>query len=72
MDDVTHVRLIDAHAEGVSCHDDRSVVVDPCLLIGAALFFSQSCVIARCLHAGLHQVFVHLLDVFARIAIHHA
>ena len=72
MDDVAHVRLVDAHAERVRGHHDGRVVRYERALAFRAVGGRHACVIARRPHARGDERRVHLVGVFASRAVHDA
>ena len=72
MDNVAHIRFVDAHAKRIGGHHDGSVIQHKRLLRIGALLNRKTRMVANRLHAGFHQCLMHLFDVFARGAIHNA
>ena len=66
VDDVAHVRLIDAHAEGVGGHEHRKLVVHEVGLNLNALVHRQACMVATRADALVEQNLMHTLNLFAR------
>ena len=69
VDDVSHVRLVDAHAERVRSHHDRRVVVHERTLVGLALARGKARMVARRSNACADERIAERLDVLARAAI---
>ena len=76
MNDVANVRLVDAHAEGVRCHDHRNRIRDEPLLVYPALLGGKARVVMPHPHTQgrklMHQVLRKLVHLLARRAVHDA
>ncbi len=72
VDHVTHVRLVDAHAERVGGHHHRRVVGDERALALSAVGRRHARMVTRGADARLQQRGVHLVGVLAGGAVHDA
>ena len=72
MNDKADVRFVDAHAEGVRCDHDGLAVEAKIVLIGVALFFGESCVVACGGNALIIQKFAHALNRSSSVAVDNA
>ena len=72
MDDVAHVRLVNAHAECVCGHHDQRVVVHERPLVGLAFAVGKARMIACGTHPGFNQSLLHTLDVLTCTTVHDA
>ena len=69
MDDETHVRTIDAHAESDGGHDDVGVLVEEGILVAAALGVGEAGVVGLGANAGLDQPRCQRIDFAPRGAV---
>jgi hypothetical protein len=72
MDDIAHVRLVDAHAEGDGRHHHGGVGLEELLQAPGAQVFVEPGMIGERRHAGRRQRRCQLVDALARAGIDHA
>ena len=65
MQDKPHIGFVNTHAKGVCGYDDRRLVVDEIVLVGAADLGGQPGVVFGGGKAGLGQQLLQLIDIFA-------
>ena len=70
MRDKAHVRLVNAHAEGNGGHHDDAFFTQKTILVGLAHRTVQSRVVGQRVNTRLAQGVGHVLDLFARLAVH--
>ncbi len=62
---ITHIGLVNAHAESIGGHDHRLSVIDEILLVFAALLSRQAGVVSGCGNAPGLQSLMYLLHILA-------
>ena len=72
MDDVAHVGLVDAHAEGDGRHHHGGVRLQELLEPGGAQMLVEAGVVGQRRHAGGNQRLGQLVDAVARAGVDHA
>ena len=70
MDNVTHIRFINAHAKRIGSHHNGCIIQHERPLRIGALLNRKTCMVANRLHARFHQCLMHLFNVFARGTVH--
>lgn len=63
VQDKPHIGFVNTHAKGVCSHDDRRLVVDEIVLVGAAGLGGQPGVVFGGGKAGLGQQLLQLIDI---------